>query len=72
MSLNDDYFDVLHRLNSLRKNRKDTLASFLRLIKRLDDLEEENEKLRNILRNSISVKNELTDQFISDLKKLGE
>lgn len=43
MSLYDDYYEVRDALMRLRKNRP--MDAFLRLMKRLDELEEENENL---------------------------
>lgn len=44
MALNDDYYDVRDALMRLRKNRP--LPALMRLMKRLDELEDENEQLR--------------------------
>lgn len=44
MALNDDYFDVRNALMRLRKNRP--LAALMRLMRRMDELETENEQLR--------------------------
>lgn len=49
MALNDDYFDVLEALRRLRKDREYTIAAFVRLIKRSDELEMENIELRTKL-----------------------
>jgi len=44
MALNDDYYDVRAALMRLRTNRP--LDALERIIRRIDELEEENEKLR--------------------------
>ncbi len=75
MSLNDDYFDVINVLNRRRKNKEATVSSFKRLIKRLDDLEEENENLRNTYRGVKQQTfqkeiNEMHNRFPNDYSKL--
>lgn len=50
MALNDDYYDVREALMRLRKNRP--LPAFMRLIRRMDELEEENEQLRKTARSA--------------------
>lgn len=48
MSLNDDYYDVRATLTSLRKEKAAALDAFERLMRRLDELEKENEQLRKL------------------------
>jgi len=48
MALNDDYFDVRAALMRLRKDKPAILAAFERLMRRMDELEEENEQLRKL------------------------
>lgn len=48
MSLNDDYYDVRAALMRLRKEKAAALAAFERLMRRMDELETENEQLRKL------------------------